>query len=168
MRVTLLAALAAAALLVPVAVWYRPASAPAAATTAADERSDPVEVATAGDQLPFGCPGTAFCNCYYTARIAVLVQDDALWLGSNHGYFSPPVRLARADGGEWAALRHVLLPVADQHHYKLEVALDDRATYSDLLLAMATAREAGFRTFQLVQPALPVYPNHGWEGGMQF
>ena len=167
MRALLLAAAAAAALIVPMAVWYRPAE-PPATTLTADERPDRVEVAKVGDQLPFGCPGTQFCNCYSTARLAVLVQDDAVWLGSNHGYFSPPVRFPRGSGGEWAALRDLLLPAAELHHHKLEIAIDDRAAYSDLLLAMASAREAGFQTFQLVQPALPVYPNHGWEGGMAF
>ena len=172
MRPSLLAAAVAAAILVPVALWYRPAAAPAdAEPSAADDRPDRVEVAKVGDQLPFGCPGTQFCNCYSTARLAVLVQHDAVWLGSNHGYFAPPVRFQRDQGGaEWAALREVLLPVpiAELHHHTLEIAIDDRAAYSDLLLAMASAREAGFQTFQLVQPALPVYPNHGWEGGMGF
>ena len=169
MRTTLLAA-AAAAILLPVAVWYRPAAPSAAsAQSAADDRPDRVEVARVGDQLPFGCPGTMFCNCYSTARLAVLVQDDALWLGSNHGYFAPPVRFPRDQAGaEWAALRDLLLPAAEPHHHTLEIAIDDRAAYSDLLLAMASAREAGFQTFQLVQPALPVSPNHGWKGGMGF
>lgn len=167
MRTSLLAAAAAAAILLPVAIWYRPAAPPAAA--AADDLPDRVEVAKGGDQLPFGCPGRMFCNCYFTARLAVLVQDDALWLGSNHGYFAPPVRFQRDQGGaEWAALRDVLLPVAELHHHTLEIAIDDRAAFSDLLLAMASAREAGFQNLHLVQPALPVYPNHGWEGGMGF
>lgn len=160
MRVTLLAVLAAAALLVPVAVWYRPTSAPAA-SAAEVERPERVFAAPHLDQLPFGLPPLRMCDCNHMGA-ALLVQDDALWLGTI-GFRRSPQRIPR-DGTEWAVLEPALRSLAvDQ----LQVAVHDDASYEDLLTAMLVARSSGLRPL-VIQPALPTWPNHGHGGGMKF
>ena len=160
MRPLLLAA-AAAAILVPVAVWYRPAR-PPAAPAAELERPDSVFAAQHLDHLPFGLPGTRLCDCNHV-KAALLVQEDAIWLGTNT-HPSSPARIPR-DGTEWAVLEPALLSLAQQDVEQLEVAVHDDARYEDLLSAMLLARSTGLQP-RVIQPGLPVYPHHGHGGGL--
>ena len=136
MRVALLAA---AAILVPVAVWHRPAE----PSAAADERPDRVLAATFEDHRPSVCGATWSC-CKYHRDGGVLVEEDAIvWVGSRYALFHGPQRLAR-DGSEWEQLVPVLRArgaLADE--LELHIAVADDARYEDLLVAMMTAQAAG-------------------------
>ena len=113
------------------------------------------------DQLPFGEPPGRTCDCN-VLRAALLVQDDALLLGEmTH---NTPVRIPR-DGNEWEVLDRLLRERVVDRVRDFQVAVHDDATYEDLLTAMLVARAAGVHA-RVVQPALPVYPHHGWGGGM--
>jgi len=158
----LLAPVLAAAIFVPVAVWYRPVSEPAAAAEDG-ELPDRVLVALNLDQLPFGEPPGYVCDSLHLVT-AVLVQDDALWLGDT-GRRSSPMRIPR-DGAEWAALEEVLRALSRDHELRdIQVSVHDDARYEDLLTAMLVADSLGVHP-RVIQPALPSYPNHGWRGGM--
>ncbi len=161
MRAALVAVAVSATILVPVAVWYRPASAPAV-PAAEVERPDRVLAAVFADQLPFGMPDGRMCDC--NRRLAaLLVQDDVIWLGDLVAPASP-ARIPR-DGTEWAVLEPAFHSLARQGIGELQVAVHDDARYEDLLTAMLLARSSGLR-LRVIQPALPTYPNHGRQGGM--
>jgi hypothetical protein len=160
MRVTLVAVLAAAALIVPVAVWYRPTSAPAA-EAAELERPDRVLLAGQHDYLPFGCTETSSCCRWGALEAALLVTNEAMWFGTNADV---PVHIPR-DGREWETLDVLLRQWRVDGEVKFEVAVHDDARYEDLLVAMVVARAAGAYP-RVVQPALPVFPHHGIGGGL--
>jgi hypothetical protein len=158
----LLVPLAAAAVLAPLAVWYRPVSAPAAETDEV-ERPDTVLAAQYVDQLPFGCRRTSFC-CGNHEEIAILVDQSALWVGSKA--IGAPRRVAR-DGREWEVLAANLRDLDPWGDFPdVQIAVHDGATYEDLLAAMLSAQSVGARP-RVIQPALPAYPNHGWRSGME-
>ena len=94
----------------------------------------------------------------------MLVQSDAIWLGTQWPPLSEPVRFAR-DGQEWTRLESTLRATLPKDHTDLQVAASDDASYEDLLTAMLTARASGFYP-RVITPSLPVYPNHGHGGGM--
>lgn len=159
MRTILLAVALAAAVAVPIAVAPDAPRRPMAAA-ASPERPDRVFATTHLDHLPFGMPYGYSCDCNVW-RAALLVQDDALWLGDQ---IDAPVRVPR-DGNEWAVLERLLRDRGIDHVRDFQVAVHDDATYEDLLTAMVVARSTGIYP-RVVQPALPVYPHHGYGGGM--
>ena len=157
----LLVPLAAAAILAPLAVWYRPATPPAAAEPN-DERPDRVLLAVQHDYLPFGCTETSSCCRWGALEAALLVANDAMWFGTTA---SIPVRIPR-DGHEWETLDSLLREwQVNREEVEFEVAVHDDARYEDLLVAMLVARAAGAYP-RVVQPALPVFPHHGTGGGL--
>lgn len=97
------------------------------------------------------------------ALVAVLVQEDAVWVGRKAGA-QPPRRIVR-DGREWDELVPILrqFRAAGEWYHSVQVAVDDRVAYEDLLRALIAADEAGVHV-EVVEPALPVYPHHGRMG----
>lgn len=159
MRTILLAATLAAAVAVPIAV--APDTTRRTPTPGYDaERPDRVFSTTHLDELPFGQPPQRMCDCNLLLA-ALLVQDDALWLGD---LMNEPVRIPR-DGNEWAVLDRLLRERVVDRVRDFQVAVHDDAKYEDLLTAMVVAHSAGIHA-RVVQPALPVYPHHGHGGGM--
>ena len=157
----LLPAVATAAVLVPAMLW-EPAS-PAPTSPPGPELPDSVANAHFSAQLPFGCPEASLC-CYPPPdELAVLVQGDAVWVGRKAGR-QQPRRIPR-DGSEWDHLVPILREFrsTSPSHDWIQVAVDDRASYEDLLRALVAADEAGVEV-EVVEPALPVYPHHGWMG----
>lgn len=167
MRPTLLIptlpAVLAAAVVLPMAVWEDvPAHTPA--SPRGPELPDRVANAHFAAHLPFACPNC--CNSPLNG-LAVLVQDDAVWVGRKSGHeLRPPRRIPR-DGREWDELISILLEIrpTDQRKTWIEVAMEDHVPYEDLLSALVAADQAGVRV-EVVEPALPVYPHHGDGGGL--
>lgn len=141
----LVPALAAAAILVPVAIWYLPARRPAPPRTSEIPDGIMAEICTCN---PLGCREGMLCDVN-RLKVTVVVGRSALRLESNWLGSVPPI--AR-DGREWQTLRAVLRPLdLDPEFRDLMLRLDDDAEYGDLLAALAFSRAAGFPPY-VVQP----------------
>ncbi len=154
-----------AAILGTWAPWHGPTGAPRYASTA----DLPERVIGTGysDHLPFGSPaGKIWCGDH--SGLAVLIQPEAVWVGAAKGEaLRPPLRIPR-DGHEWERVESVLRAMRrEDGGPDVEIAVDDSASYQDLLVAMLTLRELG-QWMHLVTPGLPVYPHHGHGGGLTF
>ncbi len=114
------------------------------------------------DMLPLGCPPTRSC-CDRGLEIGVLVQKDAIWIGTSW-FLQPPLRIVR-DGREWETFQAVLHEMPPRAGIDFRVAVGDDTTYEDFLTAAVLSREVDLSP-RLVTPALPVYPHHGHGGGL--
>jgi hypothetical protein len=169
MRYSLLAQAVAAALTAAAVVPLLaapPAPRRAESRPVEPERPDRVAHAFFLKQLPFGCPSSC-CRVVGWNELAILVQDDAVWIGTMYGpALKPPLRVPR-DGHEWEALVQILaqFPKSYRRDRSVQLAVDDSVPYEDLLRALVAADDAGLPVI-VVEPALPVYPHHGTEGGL--
>jgi hypothetical protein len=137
MRAPLLAAAAAAALIVPIAVWDTPAPRPAPPRTS--ETPDGIMGATSICSL-LGCPMGKSCDIN-RLKVTVVVGRSALRVESNWAHVPTIAR----DGGEWQKLRAALRQLdLDPNYRDLMLRVEDDAAYEDLLAALAFSREAGF------------------------